>query len=289
MRASFAAESTPVSLSQLASLPASVAVVDTSGSSLPVPGGVPGQDLSAQALALLASGTGFSLQSSLASTLFCQGRPAFVVLSFISTFASSNPSLASSQASLVAALPLSLVCPLLLLLIQCQSVINHLWSAQDSRRSQQKIITQIVSGKLVVLDELLSTNICLKEPEPQLLFDGPLMLTSGPKKFKHRIEEIASQVEAFSTFMLVLTFYFPHCWKDLYHYQLLILQTHCQFAGYAWLSYDRAFRQHAAATNLVDWSSINIQLFNFHVAGPSVHVRNDVSAGSLGPSGSITS
>ena len=196
-----------------------------------MPGGIPGQDLSAQALALLASGTGFSLQSSLASTLFCQGRPAFVVLSFISTFASPNPSLASSQASLVAALPLSLVCPLLLLLIQCQSFINHLWSAQDSRRSQQKIITQIVSGKFVELDELLSTKIVLMESKAQLLFDGRLVLTSGPKKFKHRIEDIASWVEAFSTFTLVLTLYIPHRWKDLCQYQLLILQNSLSVCG----------------------------------------------------------
>ena len=42
-----------------------------------------------------------------------------------------------------------------------------------------KIVTQIVSGKFV-----------LTEPEPQLLFDGRLVLTSGPKKFKRRIEDI---------------------------------------------------------------------------------------------------
>ena len=156
VRASFAAESTPISLSQSTSLRTSVAVADTSGSLLPVTGGFPSQDLSAQASALLASGTGFSLQSSLASTLFCQGRPAFVVLSFISTFASPNPSLASSQASLVAALPLSLVCPLLLLLIQCQSFINHLWSAQDSRRSQQKS-----SPRLCLENSWGLTSFCL--------------------------------------------------------------------------------------------------------------------------------
>ena len=134
-----------------------------------------------------------------------------------------------------------------------------------------KIVTQIVSGKFVEFDELLSTNIVLTEPEPQLLFNGRLVLTSGPKKFKRRIEDIATWMEAFSTFMLVLSSYFPHHWKDLCQYQLLILQTHCQFASCVCLSYDRAFRQHAAATNLVDWSSINVQLFNFHTVGPSVH------------------
>ena len=156
-------------------------------------------------------------------------------------------------------------------------------------RIPPKIVTQIASGKFVEFDELLSTNIALMEPEPQLLFDGRLVLTSGPKKFKRRIEDIATWMEAFSTFMLVLLSYFLHRWKDLCQYQLLILQTHRQFPSRVWLSYDRAFRQHAAATNLVDWSSINVQLFNFHAAGPSVPGRNDVPSGSSEPSGSSTS
>ena len=50
-----------------------------------------------------------------------------------------------------------------------------------------------------------------------------------------------------------------------------------------------AFRQHAAATNLVDWSSIDVQLFNFHAVGALVRGQSDVSPGSLEPSGSSTS
>ena len=83
---------------------------------------------------------------------------------------------------------------------------------------------------------------------------------------------------------VVLSSYFPHRWKDLCQYQPLILQTHPQFPSRIWLSYDRAFCQHAAANNLVDRSSINVQLFNFHVAGPSVRGRRDVPSGSSEPS-----
>ena len=68
VRASTVVEAPPGSLSQSSSLPASVAVVGTSCSLPPLLGGVPDQDLGAQASALLASGTGFSLQSPLAST-----------------------------------------------------------------------------------------------------------------------------------------------------------------------------------------------------------------------------
>ena len=99
VRASTVAEAPPGSLSQSSSLPA---VVGTSCSSPPLLGGVLDQDLGAQASALLASGTGFSLQSPLALTSSSQGRPAFVVLSFTSTFAPPTPSLVLSRACSVA-------------------------------------------------------------------------------------------------------------------------------------------------------------------------------------------
>ena len=95
-RASIAAEAPPGSLSQSSSSPASVAVVGMSCSLSPVLGDVPGQDLGAQASALLASRTGFLLQSPLTSTSSSQGRPAFVFPSFISTFAPPNRMLVSS-------------------------------------------------------------------------------------------------------------------------------------------------------------------------------------------------
>ena len=56
-------------------------------------------------------------------------------------------------------------------------------------------------------------------------------------------------------------------------YQLLILRTHRQFAGRVWLVYDWAFCEHAAASNLTGWSTINVQLFNFHATGALVRSR----------------
>ena len=64
---------------------------------------------------------------------------------------------------------------------------------------------------------------------------------------------------------------FPHHWKDRMQYQLLILQTYRHLSGRVWLAYDQVFREHAAATQLTDWSSMNVKLFNFHAAGSSVH------------------
>ena len=76
--------------------------------------------------------------------------------------------------------------------------------------------------------------------------------------------------EAFTIFMLILTFYFPPRWKDLTSYKLFILRTYRQFSGRVWLAYDQAFRQHAGVTKLIDWSTMNVQLYNFHPAGTSV-------------------
>ena len=73
--------------------------------------------------------------------------------------------------------------------------------------------------------------IVLSEPEPQLLFDGRLVFTSTPKNAKRRIEDIATWMEAFSVYSLVLTSHFPHRWRDLSQYKLLILRTYQQFSN----------------------------------------------------------
>ena len=117
---------------------------------------------------------------------------------------------------------------------------------------------------------MLSVNIVQTEPESQAFLDGHLVFLPSAKKQRRCIEDIVTWSEAFTIFMLILTSYFPHRWKDLTSYKLLILRTYRQFSGRVWLAYDQAFRQHAAATKLVDWSTMNVQLYNFHAAGASV-------------------
>ena len=94
--------------------------------------------------------------------------------------------------------------------------------------------------------------------------------------------------EAFTIFVFLS--YFPHRWKDLTSYKLLILRTYCQFSGRVWLAYDQAFRQHAVAMKLMDWSTMNGQLYNFHAAGASVHSGSGGSLSELPePSGADSS
>ena len=152
-----------------------------------------------------------------------------------------------------------------------------------------KLVTQIVANKLVNFSDLLSINIdqSQSDSEPQLLFDGRLVLTSTPKKPKKRIEDISGWMETFSAYCCVLTAHLPNRAKDLLLYQMLILQTYHQFSGRVWLAYDRAFHEHAAATNVTDCSAVNVQLFNFHAAGAAV--RSDVATVSSEPHGAASS
>lgn len=258
----------------------------TESSSSAMLGGVPGQDLRSQASALWTAGTGFSTHSSLAQVSSSQGRPALVVPSFVRTFAPPNPSLVSSCA--ITASPVasqdsvfpSVSAPIL----HQPFVVGPGFSPIPA-----KLVGQIVAGKFVELSDLLSSNIVLSEPEPQLLFDGRLVLTSTPKKAKRRIEDIATWMEAFSVYSFVLTSHFPHRWRDLSQYKLLILRTYQQFSNRFWLAYDRAFREHAAATNLTDWSNMNVQLFNFHAAGASTRGRGELANESAEPAGATSS
>ena len=153
-----------------------------------------------------------------------------------------------------------------------------------------KLVAQIVAAKYVDLSELLAVNLVEKDPEPRLLLDGRLVLTSQPKKQRRRIEDIASWMEAFAIFSLILVSTFPYRWKDLIQYQLLILGIYCHFCGRVWLTYDQSFREHAAVTRPTDCSSMNVQLFNFHAAGSSVRSSSlTTSNESPGPPSSSSS
>ena len=96
-------------------------------------------------------------------------------------------------------------------------------------------------------------------------------------------------MEAFSIYCLILTSFFPHRSKDLLQYKLLILRTYRQFGGKVWLTYGRAFWEHAAAAKVIDWLSINVRLSNFHASGASAHGPNALSPALLEPVGASNS
>ena len=235
VQAALAAERSAHSSPPVSTTPPQSTAVEVPNSSVPVSmaslcfGGVP-SSLGSSASNFLAAGTGLSQQ----------GRSAFsldtVVPSFVSTFAnplmsasvssSSVYSLQNSATHNVADRSAMLASPLFdQLFIVCPG-----FSPVPA-----KLVIQIVAGKYIDLSDLLAVNLVQREPEPQLLFDGRLVLTSQPKKQWRCIEDIASWMEAFTIFSLILVSHFPNCWKDLMQYQLLILRTYHHFSGRVWL------------------------------------------------------
>ena len=229
----------------------------------------PPSSLGSLASSFLAAGTGFQPSSSSSST---PGRPIpFVVPTFVSTFNAPVPAIVSSSGQ-----ALSGVSPQL---FPSTRTVNSLADqpfvvGPGYSPVPAKLVSQIRTGTFVDLSELLAANLVSSDTEPQLMFDGRLVLSAPPKKPRRRIEDIISWTEAFTVFSLVLTSFFPHRWKDLTLYKLLILRIARQFSGRVWLAYDKAFRDHAAATQLADWSTMNAQLFTFHAGGASSRSSN---------------
>ena len=189
-------------------------------STLTMLGGVPvsSSNLASQASAFLTSGTGVLPTSASSAS---QGRPSYVVPSFISTFPISSPVVSLPSCAFGTSLSASVSSLSSLPALQQPFVVGPGFSPIPA-----KLVGQIVAGKFVDLSELLSSNIASAEPEPQLYFEGRLVLTSTPKKPKRRLQDITSWLEAFSIYCLILASHFPHRWKDLMNYQLLILRTH---------------------------------------------------------------
>lgn len=96
-----------------------------------------------------------------------------------------------------------------------------------------KLVTHIVENKFVKFSYLVSTKIeqLQSDSDPDLYFDGRLVLTSTPKKPKWHIKDISGWMEAFSVCCCMLTAHFPNRVKDLLLYQMLILWTYCHFTG----------------------------------------------------------
>lgn len=87
------------------------------------------------------------------------------------------------------------------------------------------------------------------------------------RKLKGCIEDMVSWIKVFMAYLFVPTSHFPHCWRDLAQFKLIIHRTYEQFSSRMWLASDRAFCKSMTTTNLSDCSQINVQLFNFHVSG----------------------
>ena len=83
------------------------------------------------------------------------------------------------------------------------------------------------------------------------------------KRKKRQIPDIATWVQVYSVYTLILTTQYPEAVKELIAYQLFIVQHSRKFEYPSWLHYDTDFRQWAAANRYTTWSQINPQLYAY--------------------------
>ena len=132
-----------------------------------------------------------------------------------------------------------------------------------------KMVTAITSGHFLDLASLLNKPCEPHLSGPVIFIDGRVVISHSPKPLR-RLTGIAQWVQAFSVYSLVIITYLPRWAVDLLKYQLLILRTQAQFGGLAWLNYDEAFHRDAAARHVFDWSSMHVELYNFHTVAAQV-------------------
>ena len=197
-------------------------------------GGIPAPSpsLSQQTANFLASGGAFPEQQAISLPSATQGTPNFTVPSFVATFTTPHSLILRTSITAGASVPVPLSNSSLVtslpsgLLIQQPFVVGPGFSPIPA-----KTVSQIVAGKYVDSGDLPSVNILQTKPESEAFLDVHLVFLPSTKKQRRRTEDIVTWSEAFTIFMLILTSYFPHCWKDLTSYKILILCTYRQFSG----------------------------------------------------------
>lgn len=101
---------------------------------------------------------------------------------------------------------------------------------------------------LLVIDmvELVPENLEeLRPVTPSFSIEGSTIIPSSktnPRKVKE-ISDIMTWVEAFTSYISVMSAYFPHRARDLLAYMALVMRTEKRYGGSAWRHYDRAFRR----------------------------------------------
>ena len=204
------------------------------GPAIAGPASCPGASSSSASLGGLAStffAAGTSFQPSLSSSSTSGRLTPLVVPTFVPTFNAPVSAIVSSSGQALsgvsAQLPPSIApLPIVNSLADQPFVVGPGYSPIPA-----KLVSQIRGRKFVDLLELLAANLVSSATEPQLMLDGQLLLSAPPKKPRWRIEDITTWTEAFTVYSLVLTSFFPHHWKNLTLYKLLILRISRQFSG----------------------------------------------------------
>ena len=121
---------------------------------------------------------------------------------------------------------------------------------------------KIVSRDYFDLDDLLPEQLLsTTSPNNNTVVILPESAYATQRRKKRHIPDIATWVQVYSTYMLVLGSAFPDQLLELIAYQLLIVQHSKRFEYPSWLRYDVEFRQWAGLSHFHNWSQIHPQFY----------------------------
>ena len=100
----------------------------------------------------------------------------------------------------------------------------------------------------------------------KILSNGTPVLTSPPSSVTTP-SDILLWLEYYTTMAAILVSQYPTKPAELLAYQHTILRTHRDFKGTAWVTFETCYCRQAAAKKFLDWSQMDLNLYNQTFAG----------------------
>ena len=127
-----------------------------------------------------------------------------------------------------------------------------------------KLVSRIRGGAFVDFAELLPAAL-IKDTASS----DPSLSRPPPQASRPRLRSFEDWLLGWTIFSSVLLSASPHRARDLLAYLATILQAFQDFGGDRWLAYDRSFRRNAAARQLTDWSTRDLNLWSYAFTRPA--------------------
>ena len=128
----------------------------------------------------------------------------------------------------------------------------------------KRLYSRMVEWKFIDLAELQpqgTLETVQQEPDQKLLVlpAGGLQLTRSRKK---PIKDLSTWIQCFVVYLGVMSKKHPSAVPEMLAYMLTIIRAAQEFEDPAWILYDAAYRDKAAATKNLKWSQIDAGLYN---------------------------
>jgi len=139
----------------------------------------------------------------------------------------------------------------------------------------KRLYNRMVAWEFVDLAELRPHGAleATQESDQQKLLVMPAHGFQVSKARKKPIKEINTWVQCFVVYMVAVAKKHPSALSEMVAYMLTIMKAAQEFEDPAWILYDAAYRDKAAATNTKTWSQIDTGLYNQIFTGRARQLR----------------